>query len=336
MKKIMMTLTYGRACSCSTKRTSSFGARLIAAFAAGRMVLTFFFCCAMTTVVNAQTTETESSMDKYLRLSKEADENPTNWQAQLEVGHMLLDKESGVYNQSRAARYYERIYEQAAGFDKVVPDSVVLESIAMLMTVASDKKNVKKALFYIDELKRAEKMGLNISNDYIITYDVMGVIFNLMDGDAAKALCNMLNMRKLATADQKAGIEYSDPMTVILYENLLSEYRKTFGDKLPEFTLDGKKYIVIARNKWNVEMPLMGWLGGLDDERTNELKLLYGEDGKVYDNLHGDMNYSFNYTKDGFVPQEGYNIRMITVTPEERQKMVDAYRSYMKKHHVQP
>ncbi|MBR3110972.1 MAG: hypothetical protein IKH35_07280 [Prevotella sp.] len=102
MKKIIMTLTYGRACSRSTKRTSSFGARLIAVFAA-------VLCCAMTTVVNAQTAETESNMDKYLRLSKEADENPTNWQAQLEVGHMLLDKESGVYNQSRAARYYERI-----------------------------------------------------------------------------------------------------------------------------------------------------------------------------------------------------------------------------------
>jgi hypothetical protein len=44
MKKIMMTLTNGRACSRSTKRTSSFGARLIATFAA-------VLCCAMTTTV---------------------------------------------------------------------------------------------------------------------------------------------------------------------------------------------------------------------------------------------------------------------------------------------
>jgi hypothetical protein len=44
------------------------------------------------------------------------------------------------------------------------------------------------------------------------------------------------------------------------------------------------------------------------------------------------MNYSFNFTKDGFVPQEGYNVRIITVTPEQRQKMVDAYHNYMKKH----
>ena len=41
MKKIIMTLTYSRACSRSTKRTSSFGTRLIAAFAA-------VLCCAMT------------------------------------------------------------------------------------------------------------------------------------------------------------------------------------------------------------------------------------------------------------------------------------------------
>lgn len=144
--------------------------------AAGRMVLTFFFCCAMTTVVNAQTSEPESNMDKYLRLSKEADENPTNWQAQLEVGHMLLDKESGVYNQSRAARYYERIYQQAVGFNKEVPDSVIFESIVALMTVASEKKDIKKVLFYTDELMRADKMGVDVKRDYIITSTGMGVV----------------------------------------------------------------------------------------------------------------------------------------------------------------
>ena len=305
--------------------------------AAGRMVLTFFFFfCAMTTVVNAQTAEPESKMDKYLRLSKEADENPTNWQTQLEVGHMLLDKESSLYNQSRAARYYERIYQQAAGFNKEVPDSVIFESIVMLMTVASEKKDIKKVLFYTDELMRAEKIGMDVNRDYVITSAGMGVVYNLMNGDPAKALCYMLDMRKLAAAEKKPGMDYSDPMTVILYENLLADYRKTFGDRLPEFTFDGKKYILIAMYKWNVENPLMGWMGSLDDdggdERAKGLKLFYGEDGKVYDDMHGEMNYSFNFTKDGFVPQEGYNIRMITVTPDQRQKMVDAYHSYMKKH----
>ena len=301
-------------------------------YAAGRLVLTVFFCCAMTTVVNAQTTESESKIEKYLRLSKEADENPTNWQTQLEVGHMLLDKENSFYNMSRAAKYYERIYQQTVGVNKEVPDSVFFESVVMLMSVASEKKDVNKVLFYIDELMRADKIGININRDYVISYNVMGIVFNLMNNDAAKALCNILDARKLLTADKKAGLEYSDPMAVMLYENLLSEYRKSYGDKLTELTLDGKKYVIIAVNKWNVEMPLMGWLGGVGDEDDNKLKLLYGEDGKVYDNIHGEMNYSFNYTKDGFVPKEGHNVRMITPTPEQRQKMIASYRSYMKKH----
>ena len=304
-------------------------------YAAGRMVLAFAFCCAMTTAVNAQTAETESKMEKYLRLSKEADENPTNWQAQLEVGHILLDKESGVYNQSRAAKYYERIYQQAVGVNKEVPDSVFLESVVMLMTVATDKKDVNKVLFYIDELMRADKIGMNINRDYVTSYNVMAIVFNLMNNNAAKALCNIQDARKLLIADKKVGIDYSDPMTVMLYENLLSEYRKSYGDKLTELTLDGKKYVIIANGSWNVEMPLMGWLGGLGNDggdKSKELKLFYGEDGKVYDDMHGEMNYGFNYSKDGFEPKEGYNVRMITPTPEQRQKMVDAYHSYMKKH----
>ena len=304
-------------------------------YVAGRMVIALFFCCTMTTVVSAQTAEPESKMDRYLRLSKEADENPNNWQVQLEVGHMLLDKENSFYNQSRAAKYYERIYQQVAGINKEVPDSVFLESLAMLMTVASDKKDIKKVLFYIDELMRADQIGMDVRKEYLMTYGGIGILYNLMNGDALKALWNLQNVRKLATAEKIPGIEYTDATAVFMYEKLFSEYRKAFGDKLVEVTFYGKKYVIIAMNDWNVEMQLMGWLGGLsndsDDKETNGLRLLYGEDGKVYDDVHGEMSYSFYYNKDGFVPQEGYNMRLITVTPEQRQKMVDAYQSYMKK-----
>ena len=62
------------------------------------------------------------------------------------------------------------------------------------------------------------------------------------------------------------------------------------------------------------------------------LRIMQGrEDGKVYDNLHGEMNYSFFCNKDGIVPHEESNARLITVTPEHRQQMVKAYRNYMEK-----
>jgi len=85
MKKIMMTLTNGRACSRSTKRTSSFGARLIAAFTA-------VLCCAMTTTVftacggdddNGNTSPAQSKVVGYqvdysLVFPKEVDGNKGN------------------------------------------------------------------------------------------------------------------------------------------------------------------------------------------------------------------------------------------------------------------
>ena len=86
--------------------------------------------------------------------------------------------------------------------------------------------------------------------------------------------------------------------------------------------------------KWNIEKPLMGWMGdmnGDDDDEDYESTLAYGEDGKVYDELNGQLEFSFFYNKDGVVPKENTNTRLISVTPEQRQQMVEAYRKYMKK-----
>ena len=40
--------------------------------------------------------------------------------------------------------HFERIYQQAAGFNKEVPDSVFFESLVALLMVAADKKDKKK------------------------------------------------------------------------------------------------------------------------------------------------------------------------------------------------
>ena len=42
------------------------------------------------------------------------------------------------------------------------------------------------------------------------------------------------------------------------------------------------------------------------------------------------MEYGFDWNKNGVVPKEGVNMRLITVTPERRQQMVEAYRNYLK------
>lgn len=297
------------------------------------ITLAAVLCCFIS--VNAQTTETESNSERYLRLSKEADENPSDWKAQMEVVHILTDKNSGFYNQHRATRYLERIYHTATDYNKEVPDSVLRVSLITLITLAFDKKDLDKTLFYIDELKHAKKVGVEISNEDIICQDVMGFTLHLVKNDALQALSNTMDMRQRLTENKMPGIEYSDVMTAMLFDNVFRQYQKMFGDKLLEITLDGKKYIFIALRKWNIEKPLMGWMGdmnGDDDDEDYESTLAYGEDGKVYDELNGQLEFSFFYNKDGVVPKENTNTRLISVTPEQRQQMVEAYHSYLKKH----
>ena len=290
-----------------------------------KIILFAAFVCFAALNVNAQTEEPESKIEKMLRLTKTANENPTDWKAQLEAGHFLLDKENGMYNQSQAEKYYERIYHLATDYNKEIPDSVILETGTMLMTVATDKKNVDKALFYIDEMIRAQKVGVDISDDYMNSFAFWGMLYSMED--MVKPLAYMMNLRKRLTTNKTPGIEYTDVFTAVLFERMMEKYRDMFGDKVMELTFDGKKYIMISKGDWNIEKPLVGWMRQLEGIPT----LVYGEDGKVYDDKHGYMEYGFDYGKNGIVPKEAVNMRLITVTPERRQQMVEAYHNYLKK-----
>lgn len=288
------------------------------------MLLAAMVCFAVTGV-NAQTEESESKIEKMLRLTKTANENPTDWKAQLEAGHFLLDKENGMYNQSQAEKYYERLYHLATDYNKEIPDSVIREAGVMLMTVAADKKNIDKALFYVDEMIRARKVGVDISDDYMNTFAFWGMLYSIED--MVKPFEYMMNLRERMTANKTPGIEYTDVFTTVLFERLMEKYMGMFGDKLLELTFDGKKYIMISKGDWNIDKPFVGWMQQSEGSPT----VVFGEDGKVYDDKHGYMEYGFDYGKKGIVPKEAVNMRLITVTPERRQQMVEAYHNYMKK-----
>lgn len=284
------------------------------------------FVCFAALSVSAQTEESESKTEKMLRLTKTANENPTDWKAQLEAGHFLLDKEKGVYNQSQAEKYYERIYHLATDYNKEIPDSVIRETGFMLMSVAADKKNFDKALFYIDAMTHVRRVGVDISDDYMNSIDVFGIMYSMIKEDMVKPLAYIMNIRERLTKNKTPGIEYTDVLTTILFERLMEKYKDMFGDKVMELTLDDKKYIMISKGDWNIEKPLVGWM----QKEEGSPMVLYGEDGKVYDDKHGKMEYGFDWYKNGVVPKEGVNMRLITVTPERRQQMVEAYRNYLK------
>lgn len=284
------------------------------------------FISIATLNAKAQTEEPESKVQKFFRLTKTADDNPKDWKSQLEAGHFLLDKENGMYNQSQAERYYDRIFHLATDYNKEIPDSVIHEAGVTLMTVASDKKNIDKALFYADEMLRTEKVGAEMANNYYYSYATVGWMYNMMKGDCVRALPYMMDIRDRMTKSQLKGVEHTDVTTAILFENMLETYKKMFGDKLVELIFDGKKYTLVAKGDWNIEKPFIGWMLG-----EGGSTLLCDEDGKIYDNIHGEMEYGFNFGQDGIVSKEGTNMWLITVTPERRQQLVEAYHKYMKK-----
>ena len=195
------------------------------------------------------------------------------------------------------------------------------------MLFRSEKQNLDRALFYIDMMRLADKMGVDMSDGYTYMFDVLGVMYGMIKEESEKSLYYMTELRQHLAKDKIPGIEYTDMMTAMLYDELMSKYRDTFGDKLLEMTIDGKKYIALSMNDWNIEKPLAGWMKDQDQE-----SLYYCcDDGKVTDDLHGQWEFNFYYDKDGVKPQEGANARLITVTPERRQQLVEAYRKYMKK-----
>lgn len=288
------------------------------------MVATAMMCIAVLSV-NAQTEETESKNEKMLRLTKAADENPTDWNAQLEAGHILLD------NPSQAEKYYERLFHLATDYNKEIPDSVIRETgwTLALMSMTPEKEDLDRALFYIDVMRHADKMGVDMGEGFIYSFDVIGVMCGMMKEESERSLYYMTELRNHLVKDKKPGIEYTDMMTAMLYDEQMSKYREMFGDKLLELTIDGKKYIALSLNEWNIEKPFMGW----KNEAEGDKESLYYccDDGKITDELHGQMEFTFNYDKDGVKPKEGANARLITVTPERRQQLVEAYRKYMKK-----
>ena len=291
------------------------------------MILLTALVCFAALNVSAQTEEPETKGQKYFRLTKTADENPTDWKAQWEAGAFLLDKENGMDNPSQAAKYYDRVFHLATDYNKEIPDSVIREAGSLLMAAASNQKDLDKTLFYIDEMAHASKVGVDIPNNYMISFACAGMMCSMMKEEPVKSLSYVLDLRERVVNSNTPGIEYTDGLTAFLFEQIMEKYMNLFGDKVMELTLDDQKYYFISIGEWNIEKPFMGWSQQVEESP----RLLYGEDGKVYDDIHTKAEFSFMYHEDQIKPQGGANTRLVAVTPEHRQQMVEAYRNYMKK-----
>ena len=132
--------------------------------------------CTFTLHMNGQN---ETLRQKYERLAKDADANPTDWKKQYEAAHMLIDKESELYDQIGAGKYYERIYHLVADVNPAVPDSVFTEAGITLMFNALNHQDFQNAIFYGDELKRFVRQKKDDQSAIPVMVNTMSVLMQM-------------------------------------------------------------------------------------------------------------------------------------------------------------
>lgn len=283
--------------------------------------------CAVTLQVSGQNAN-ETLRQKYDRMEKDADANPTDWQKQYAVAQMLIQKDSELHDQEKANKFYERIYHIVSDINDVVPDSVYNEGCYILMLNAMNKSDIEKTVFYADELIRHAKLKNDMQNSFYIGANALMAPIMIMLERSAGGLDKLLELRKNIEERNYNGVENTDAMLAFFYDQTYSEYREWVSDKLMEINIEGKPYVLIAMGDWNVGQPFMGWSVDKPDNKV----VLVDENLKVYDDLHGAMQFDFNWNEEttSIVKTANTTVRLITVTPERRQQMVEAYKKYLK------
>lgn len=283
--------------------------------------------CAVTLQVSGQNAN-ETLRQKYDRMEKDADANPTDWQKQYAVAQMLIQKDSELHDQEKANKFYERIYHLVSDINDVVPDSVYNEGCYILMLNAMNKSDIEKTVFYAEELIRHAKLKNDMQNSFYIGANALMAPIMIMLERSAGGLDKLLELRKNIEERNYNGVENTDAMLAFFYDQTYSEYREWVSDKLMEINIEGKPYVLIAMGDWNVGQPFMGWSVDKPDNKV----VLVDENLKVYDDLHGAMQFNFNWNEEttSIVKTANTTVRLITVTPERRQQMVEAYKKYLK------
>ena len=283
--------------------------------------------CAVTLQVSGQNAN-ETLRQKYDRMEKDADANPTDWQKQYAVAQMLIQKDSELHDQEKANKFYERIYHLVSDINDVVPDSVYNEGCYILMLNAMNKSDIEKTVFYAEELIRHAKLKNDMQNSFYIGANALMAPIMIMLERSAGGLDKLLELRKNIEERNYNGVENTDAMLAFFYDQTYSEYREWVSDKLMEINIEGKPYVLIAMGDWNVGQPFMGWSVDKPDNKA----VFIDENLKVYDDLHGAMQFNFNWDEKttSIVKTENTTVRLITVTPERRQQMVEAYKKYLK------
>ena len=148
-----------------------------------------------------------------------------------------------------------------------------------------------------------------------------------------------------ARAPQDKRIKNMDEANISLemvLELLINEQNELFNHALPTIVVDGKRYFILETGFWNMESPLVGWIGlrmTSSDTKDNAEKdndtILYGEDGtfKVLTEADQDQrqllfNISYSSNNRNMLELKDGEARIKTLDEEAFNKILAKYREY--------
>ena len=231
-------------------------------YAAGRLVLAIFSCCAMTTVVNAQNT-VEDLLKAAEQKASLADKNPTNGKMQYEAAKAFIYNDLGEKKDyDRALIYANRAYKIAQ--EHPAPqDTLKGLSCHALSWIYMGKQSWDNAFDFMDMTMDAfeEELGQfdPVTNGTKLTFGYMMLGaqpvrgFNRIqeafrNNDLAPQYKRIDNM-------MQAGIVHE-----LSLEMYMAEMSKRYHNCIPRIYVDCKPYYIVQTPDWNIERPLVGWM----------------------------------------------------------------------------
>ncbi|MBO7115638.1 MAG: hypothetical protein J6V87_01150 [Prevotella sp.] len=316
--------------------------------AAGRMVLTFFLCCAMTTtVVNAQ--EAESPIKKGEHPAKAADDAPQDWKKQYNAAKFYMSEYNGTPNTILAEKYATRALEIAKS-QTVKRDTILGKSFELMSIIGMANKNFDQMIgcyeqairAYVDELGNQNaaippRIALLGSMKWLLH---SSGVYPYGDVDAVKTIREAFILNNQLPEGQRAkGMEDVGTIYALSHEILMTEYRQLMKDKVWLWTdqADGKIYTILAFDDWTVDQPA-GFMTTMFIDNQNGKKesdfkygfVLMDEQGNITERKPTEFSWyvNFNMIDNAFRLSDKTNLRVVSVPSEKHQQIVDAFHKF--------
>ena len=315
------------------------------------MTLAAVLCCAMTTtVVNAQ--EAESPIQKRERLVKAADDAPQDWKKQYDAAEFYLNESNGTPNTILAEKYATRALEIAQS-QTVKRDTILGKTLELMTTLGMYNKNFEQMIGNYDQAIRAYVDELGYQNAAIPPRIAFLASLKWMlhssgayvygDADAVKTLREAFILNNQLPEGQRAeGMEDAETIYALSHEMLMAEHKQLMKDKVWLWTdqADGKTYTILAFDDWTVDQPA-GFMATMFIDNQNGKKapdfkhgfVLMDEQGTITERKPTEFAWDVNFNQKGnaFRLTDQTNLRVVSITSEKHQQIIDAFHQFEKK-----